>query len=84
MECLEVPTEWTVTILESTYQISTQLNIILEQLNILPADQLIDIAMDMEWSVNHSKGIQGQIALVTIAFSHCIYLIRVSFAALIF
>ena len=84
MECLEVPTEWTITILESTYQILTRLNIILEQLDILPADQLIDIAMDMEWSVNHSEGIQGWIALVTIAFSHCIYLIRVSFAALIF
>ncbi|KAF8328650.1 hypothetical protein F5887DRAFT_897466 [Amanita rubescens] len=78
MECLEVPAEWTTTILESAYQISTRLNIILQQLDMLPADQFIDIAMDMEWSVNRTEGIQGRIALVTIAFSHCIYLIRLS------
>lgn len=77
MECLEVPAEWSTTVLESGYQISTRLNIILQLLETLPTDQFIDIAMDMEWSVNRAEGIQGRIALVTIAFSRCIYLIRV-------
>ncbi|KAK2464000.1 hypothetical protein APHAL10511_003944 [Amanita phalloides] len=78
MECLEVPTEWPTTILESSYQISTRLNILLQLLETLPADQSIDIAMGMEWSVNQAEGIQGRIALVAIAFLPCIYLIRLS------
>jgi hypothetical protein len=77
MECLQVPAEWRTTILESSYQISTRLNILLQSLETLPADQFIDIAMDMEWSVNRAEGIQGRIALVAIAFLPCIYLIRV-------
>ncbi|KAK2467195.1 hypothetical protein APHAL10511_000744 [Amanita phalloides] len=48
MECLKVPVEWSTTILKSAYQILTQLNIILQELETLPAEQFIDIAMDME------------------------------------
>ena len=77
MECLEIPVEWPTSILESSYQISTCLNILLQSLEMLPTDQSIDIAMDMEWSVNQAEGVQGRIALVTIAFSQCIYLIWV-------
>ena len=77
MECLEIPAEWPTSILKSSYQISTHLNILLQSLEMLPTDQSIDIAMDMEWSVNQAEGVQGRIALVTIAFSQCIYLIWV-------
>ncbi|KAG6877083.1 hypothetical protein C0992_010900, partial [Termitomyces sp. T32_za158] len=69
---LSVPIEWNVTQLGSRFQINTRLNTLMDGL----ADkERFFVAMDMEWSVDIQNGIQGPVALITIAFKYEIFLI---------
>ncbi|KAG6836301.1 hypothetical protein H0H93_009317 [Arthromyces matolae] len=70
---LTIPTsEWNVTELGSRFQVNTRLNTIMG--NLSDAEDF-HVALDMEWSVDIENGIQGQVALVSIAFNHEILLI---------
>ncbi|OBZ76307.1 hypothetical protein A0H81_03601 [Grifola frondosa] len=76
---LELVESWKVYKLDSTYQINTRLNSIMEDLNGLPScEDSIHIAMDMEWSVDRENGIQGRVALISMAYMEVIYLVPVS------
>lgn len=77
LEHLSIPLAWHVSILESTFQINTRLNILMESLECIPESDTINVAVDMEWSVDRSSGIYGRVALLSIAYEKCIYLIRV-------
>lgn len=70
---------WDYSTLDSTFQINTHLDILMQELQQLsPSDSLYS-GMDMEWSVYRSNGIHGQVSLVFVAYSKYIYLIRVCF-----
>lgn len=73
---LTVPPEYNVSTLSSTFQINTRLNSIMDCLK----DGVDDLftAVDMEWPVDRVNGIQGKIALVSIAVQQDIFLIPVS------
>ncbi|KAF5383665.1 hypothetical protein D9615_003783 [Tricholomella constricta] len=75
---LDIPSDWSYTTLQSAYQINTHLNIIMEGLDKLPESESLSLAMDMEWSVDRANGIFGRVAVVSIAFNKCIYLIQLS------
>ncbi|GBE79021.1 hypothetical protein SCP_0202180 [Sparassis crispa] len=64
--------------LSSTYQINGRLNNLMEDLQIIPSQNSIHVAMDMEWSVDRSNGIHGRVALITVAYQRYIYLIPVA------
>lgn len=72
-----IPSDLQPTILETPFTVTARLNYLMESLQGLPENQCLDVAMDMEWSVNITEGYQGRVALVSIAFSKTIYLIRV-------
>ncbi|KAG6848519.1 hypothetical protein H0H93_016335 [Arthromyces matolae] len=69
---LTVPEDWNVTQLGSRYQVNTRLNTIM---NSLVDNREFVVAMDMEWPVDTQNGIQGSVALISIAFNHEIFLI---------
>lgn len=71
---ITIPVEWNVTELSSNYQVNTRLNTIM---NGLQNNKDFYVAMDMEWSVNLENGIQGSVALISIAFEHEIFLLPV-------
>lgn len=50
----------------------------MDDLRHLLADALLHVAMDMEWPVDLANGIQGQVALVSMTYQKCVYLIQVS------
>jgi hypothetical protein len=72
---LTIPSDLQPTILETPFTITSCLNYLMEALQGLPKNQCLDVAMDMEWSVDKTEGYQGRVALVSIAFSKTIYLI---------
>ncbi|KAG6894804.1 hypothetical protein C0992_004572, partial [Termitomyces sp. T32_za158] len=69
---ISIPIEWNVTQLSSRFQVNTRLNTIMDG---LAKDEHFFVAMDMEWSVDIESGIQGQVALISMAFEHEIFLI---------
>ncbi|KAG6886800.1 hypothetical protein C0992_002307 [Termitomyces sp. T32_za158] len=69
---ITVPNEWNVTQLSSRYQVNTRLNTIMDSLS---ENEDFYVAMDMEWSVDLENGIQGRVALISIAFEHEIFLL---------
>lgn len=74
---LGVPSDWDICVLDTKYLINNRLNELMERLKDLREDQSLDVGMDMEWSVYRDQGIHGRVALVSIAYSGCIYLIQV-------
>ncbi|KAG6835342.1 hypothetical protein H0H93_002451 [Arthromyces matolae] len=78
LDSLKLPQDWSCSILKSTFQINTRLNVIMDSLSRLSEHQSIAIALDMEWSVDQMTGIQGRISVVSIAFEKCVYIIQLS------
>lgn len=74
---LKIPLDWNDTLLDTVYLINDRLNEFLEHIQSLPGNNYVDVAMDMEWSVNRQEHVHGRVSLVSIAFSGSIYLIRV-------
>ncbi|KAI0688289.1 hypothetical protein BC835DRAFT_1529543 [Cytidiella melzeri] len=75
---LEVPADWTVYDLNTNFRIQNSLNSILEDLQKLPANKCLDIAIDMEWPVNMTEGIYGEVAILSIAYEKSILLVHTS------
>ena len=75
---LEIPQDWGIFTLNSTFQINNRLNSIMEDLQDLPPDRAIHVAMDMEWAVDRLNGVHGRVALISLAYRQAIYLIPVS------
>lgn len=65
-----------VILLSSAFQVNTWLNSIMDS---IPAGGELYVAMDMEWSVDQSNGIQGRVALISIALNSDIFLLPVCF-----
>jgi hypothetical protein len=76
LQTLTVPSEWKVVILSSTYQVNTRLSSIMDDLR---DGEDMYVAMGMEWAVDRINGIQGRIALVSIAYESNIFLLPVCF-----
>jgi hypothetical protein len=79
LDTLKLPTNWEVFTLTSTYQINTWLNSLMEDLSDLLLESKLHIALDIEWSVDRTHSIHGHVALISLGFEKCIYLIPVCF-----
>ncbi len=78
LQPLTIPPAWDITILGSTYQINHRINEIMEDLNTDKSDSArIQVAMDMEWSVDRDNGIQGRVALISLTYKQSVLLIPV-------
>ncbi len=77
LEHLAVPSDWSTSILDTSFTITSCLNLLMDALCDLPTDQYLDVAMDMEWSVSLPDGISSRVSLVSIAFGKSLYLIPV-------
>ncbi|KAI0704374.1 hypothetical protein BC835DRAFT_1317043 [Cytidiella melzeri] len=75
---LEVPTDWAVYDLNTDFRIRNSLNSILEDLQKLPAETCLDVAVDMEWPVDLAQGIHGKVAILSIAYEQSILLVHTS------
>lgn len=77
LEPLALLPGWEVYTLRSTFQINNRINTIMEDLNDLPLEKSIHIAVDFEWPVDTTNGIHGRVALISLAYNKFIYLILV-------
>ncbi|TFY78505.1 hypothetical protein EWM64_g5507 [Hericium alpestre] len=73
-----IPEDWDIYVLSSVWVINLRLQTLLDDARHLPSGSTFSLAMDMEWPVDHANGIQGRIAVITIAFDQCVYVIPVS------
>jgi hypothetical protein len=76
LKALTLPSDWTIMVLSSTYQVNTRLNSIMDD---LPNGDDFFVAMGMEWSVDRINGIQGRVALISFTFGSEIFLLLVQF-----
>lgn len=79
LENLEIPSEWNVHSLATTFQINTRMNVIMNDLCGSTDDgaRELHIPFDLEWPVDRDTGIHGRVALISIVYEKVIYLIRV-------
>jgi hypothetical protein len=77
LEPLSIPNDWQTTLLSTTFQINSRLNALMDELRHISESQNLNIAMDMEWSVDKTTGIYGRVAIVSISFEKSIYVIQV-------
>jgi hypothetical protein len=75
---VSLPEDWSVDILRSAFQVNSRLDCLMDDLGEIAATDSIPVAMDMEWSVSLSTGIQSRVGLVQIVYKKCVYLIPVS------
>lgn len=75
LETLSIPRDFNINILSSAYQVNMRLSSIMDG-----PDDGADIyaAVDMEWPVDRANGIQGKIAIVSLAIEGDIFLMPVS------
>ncbi len=80
LQPLAIPPAWDINILSSTYQINHRINSIMEDLNADESDTAahVQVAMDMEWSVDREHGIHGRVALISMTYKQSVLLIPVS------
>ena len=79
LENLEIPSEWNIYSLATTFQINTRINVIMNDL-CGPMDdgtRELHIPFDLEWPVDQDTGVHGRVALISIVYEKAIYLIRV-------
>ena len=74
---LTLPADWGVHILETPWLVNARLKALLNDIQQQPSDSKYVIAMDMEWPVDLSTGVQGCVSLLSMAFKNCVYLIPV-------
>ena len=77
LENLEIPSEWNVHSLATTFQINTRMNVIMNDLAMDDGIRELHIPFDLEWPVDRDTGIHGRVALISIVYEKAIYLIRV-------
>jgi len=63
--------------LETPWQVNSQLETLLNNIQQRRSDDKYVIAMDMEWPVDLSTGVQGRVSLLSMALEGCVYLIPV-------
>src|ERR1700677_2518362 len=64
---LTLPADWGVYTLESTWQVNTRIDALLNDTQ-QESDGKLVVAMDMEWPVDMATGVQGLVSLISIAF----------------
>lgn len=75
LEHLTLPTNFSIILLSSTYQVNTRLNSIMNDFH---QGEDVFAAIDMEWPVDLVNGIQGRVALISLTFGKDIFLLPVS------
>lgn len=74
-EQLECPPDWHITILSLSFQIESWLSSLMDDIS---NGEEMFVGMDMEWPVDRSSLIHGQVAVISIAQEKEIYLLQVS------
>lgn len=72
---LVIPQDWQILVLSSRYQVNTRLGSMMEGFD---SSQDSYLAMDMEWAVDRANGIQGKVAVISIALPSEIFILPVS------
>lgn len=73
LENLEIPSEWNVHSLSTTFQINTSINVIMNDL----CSPMDDGRQEIHIPFDRDTGIHGRVALISIVYEKIIYLIRV-------
>lgn len=74
LEHLKIPPDVTIFTLSSLYQVNTRFSSIMDSLK---REDILPVALDMEWSVDRSSGTQGRVAVISIMIKNEIFLIPV-------
>lgn len=81
---LKVADDWRYVILDTVFQINYCINLLMEQLAIIPESEGLYFAVDMKWLTDHTTGIHGHVSLISISDEKVVYIVCVCFHSFCF